>query len=292
MSPPLVSICIPTYNGETYLQDALNSILKQNFKDFEVIISDDCSTDNTLNIIASFKENTDFPVRVYNHIPQGIGANWNNCLKHANGEYIKFLFQDDILYPDCIEKMIAVLENKKDLALVASKRDFIIESNFNQELEVWINTYSDLQSEFKQAYSKTLILDKKIFSSKTFLKSPLNKIGEPSVVMFRKDVLKKTGNFRGDLKQILDYEFYYRILKKYKIVILPEKLVGFRIHENQATNINRSSKIDDYKIYNQILYKDYFWLLNRKQQKKLFLKFHPLSPFIKRAIKAKNVILK
>lgn len=289
---PLVSICIPTYNGEAYLQAALDSITKQSFKNFEVIISDDQSTDNTLYIIARFKENMDFSVRVYNHKPQGIGANWNNCLKHANGEYIKFLFQDDILYPNCIEKMVAVLKTTKDIILVASKRDFIIESNLNQELEEWINKYSDLQSEFKHASSRTLILDKKIFNSKTFLKSPLNKIGEPSVVMFRKDVLKKIGNFREDLMQILDYEFYYRILKEYKIAILPENLVGFRIHKNQATNINRTSNIDDYKIHDRILYKDYFWLLNCKQQKKLFLKFHPMSPIVKRAIRIKNRILK
>ncbi|MDN3595042.1 glycosyltransferase family 2 protein [Zunongwangia endophytica] len=287
----LVSICIPTYNGGVYLQEALDSILQQNFRDFEIIISDDQSKDETLKIANKFKEAVDFPVKIYNHNPNGIGANWNNCLEKAKGKYIKFLFQDDILYSTCISDMTKFLEDNKDISLVASKRDFIVESNLNKDLKKWIQTYGNLQCQFKNL-SQTLVLDKKVFRSDFFLQSPLNKIGEPSVVMFRNDILKKVGYFREDLKQILDYEFYYRILKKQQIAILNKKLVAFRIHDDQATNINRSSKINDYKIYNEILYKEYFWLLNKDYQKKYFLEFHPFAPIVKYAIKLKNKVLK
>lgn len=274
-----VSICIPTYNGEAYLQEALDSITIQNFRDFEVIISDDQSTDDTLKIANNFKNNSDFPVRIYNHIPNGIGSNWNNCLKKAKGKYIKFLFQDDILYATCISDMTKFLEDNKNIALVASKRDFIVESKLNEDLKKWIQVYGDLQFQFEDK-SHPLILDKKLFRSEVFLRSPLNKIGEPSVVMFRKDVLKKVGFFREDLKQILDYEFYYRILKRYQIAILNRKLVGFRVHDHQATNINRNNQLDESEQFYHLLYKQYFGYLNYKDMKILLKKYNYLVQFI------------
>lgn len=287
-----VSICIPTYNGESHLQKALDSILEQSYRYFEVVISDDGSIDQTLQIAERFKDQADFLVRIYNHSPEGIGANWNNCLKYAKGEYIKFLFQDDIIYPDCIKKMVELLEHKKEVALVASKRDILLETGMTSALKKWLHTYENLQKEFDGNERELLILDKNLFLSENFMTTPLrNKIGEPSVVMFRRNVINTVGFFNEDLKQILDYEFYYRILKKHKVAILPEKLGAFRIHENQATNINRIVKIDDYEIYDQILYKDYFWLLNSKQQKKLFFKYHPIATVVKKAIRIKNKML-
>lgn len=276
---PLVSICIPTFNGEAYLQEALDSILQQNSRDFEVIISDDQSTDDTLKIANKFKEAADFPVKIYNHSPKGIGANWNNCIKKAKSKYIKFLFQDDILYNTCIYEMTRLLEDNKGIALVASKRDFIVEANLNKDLEKWIQTYENLQSQFKNE-SETLVLDKKLFRSDFFLRSPLNKIGEPSVIMFRRDILKKVGYFREDLKQILDYEFYYRILKEHHIAILNKKLVAFRIHDNQATNINKNNQLDESEQYYHLLYMQYFKYLNLKNMKMLLKKYNYLIQFI------------
>ena len=99
---PLVSICIPTYNGEAYLQEALDSIQNQDYQNLEVVISDDNSSDNTVSIIQKFKNEVDFSVTIISHTPKGIGANWNNCIKHAAGTYIKFLFQDENAMPDSI----------------------------------------------------------------------------------------------------------------------------------------------------------------------------------------------
>jgi hypothetical protein len=129
-------------------------------------------------------------------------------------------------------------------------------------------------------------LDKSIFSLKTFYGSPLNKIGEPSVVMFRKSVVDEVGFFREDLKQILDYEYWYRILKKHDVAIINKPLVKFRLHANQATHVNRSQSIDDYKIYEQILYKQYLKLLHPEVRNRLYLKYHPF-PLLKKRIKNK-----
>ena len=87
----LVSVCIPTYNGAPFLQEALDSVSQQTYRNIEVIISDDASNDKTLEIIQDFKAKASFPVSIYHHEPKGIGANWNNCIRKANGKFIKFL---------------------------------------------------------------------------------------------------------------------------------------------------------------------------------------------------------
>ena len=279
MPRPLVSICIPTYNGAAFLQEALDSVLAQTFKPLEVIISDDASKDDTLKIVTHFAKNAPFPVKVVPHEPQGIGANWNHSIQHATGTYIKFLFQDDILEPLCVEKMVNLFEKQPELGLVASKRDFIVEGQASPEIEQWIANYGNLQLQFERDEAVTLI-NSEFFSRKDFFSSPLNKIGEPPTVMFKKSILEEVGYFQEDLKQILDYVFYYRLLKKYPIAIINEPLVKFRIHEQQATNVNRNQKITDYETYDEILYKEFFPLLHPDTQKRLRTKLNPYHHFV------------
>lgn len=277
----LVSICIPTYNGAKYLQEALDSVICQTYRNFEVIISDDNSTDNTISIIEDFQKSVIFPVHVFHHSPSGIGANWNNCLKNANGEYIKFLFQDDVLFPECIEEMVSGISKDANLGLVASKRSFLVEGKVDLFLEDWISTYNDLQKGLNLPAQRVNILDRALLKDKKFLQIPHNKIGEPSVVLFKTSILKKTGFFREDLQQILDAEFYYRILKNYRIAIINKELVAFRLHPGQMTNVNRKKFITDYRDYDKILYNEFFWYLNVHQQKRLFFKFNLIGNVIR-----------
>lgn len=278
----LVSVCIPTYNGAEYLSEALNSVKAQTFKEFEVIISDDASKDNTLDIVEDFKNSVDFPVTIFNHEPQGIGANWNNCIRHAKGKYIKFLFQDDVLAPHCIEVMVNVLENNSKLGLVSCKRSFIVEPSYlNSTTKEWIQNFEDLQRGLEFSWDDgVMLMDKSLFKSPAFFKSPLNKIGEPSLYMFPKRVVNTIGYFREDLKQVLDYEFCYRLLKRQNIAILKEELVSFRLHKMQATNINRTSEYDDYTIYNSLLEKDYLWYFSRQKQVAILRKRYPLFNYL------------
>lgn len=298
MSIPLVSICIPTYNGEQFIAEAMGSAIIQTYANIEIVVSDDASKDATLQLIEQFREKTKIPIRIYQHEPNGIGANWNNCIKLAKGAYIKFLFQDDILKPNCIKEMVYVLERDKSIGLVASKREFIIEeSHLTEETTTWMKGYGNLQEALNLPLINGMrIIDKKLFKSDLFLKSPLNKIGEPPVTLFRTALVKEIGYFREDLKQILDYEFYYRILKKQKIAVLEKELVKFRLHQQQATNLNKGNDEGDYKKYDEIIYNQYFWYLNRKKQLelskrynavvKLFFRFNSL-PKIYRKIKMK-----
>ena len=275
MNKPLVSICIPIYNGEAFLAEALASVKTQTYPNLEVVVSDDRSSDASLKIIEEFKKEVDFPVHIFSHEPQGIGANWNHCVAKAQGTYIKFLFQDDVLLPTCIEKMVKVLESNASVGLVACKRGFIVEDEMkNDMVNKWLATYGDLQAHLHlELHNDLFYLDKTLFKREDFKSSPLNKVGEPSIVMFKKTLWKKVGGFDTNLKQILDYVFCYRILKYKKIVIINEELALFRVHGNQETNQNRGKKIKDYEIYNEILYKEFLKYLHPKLKEKLLKKY-------------------
>lgn len=269
MSEPLVSICIPTYNGEKYLQEALDSVTRQTYDDIEVIISDDNSEDDTLKIISNFKGTARFPVYVYDHSPSNIGGNWNNCLQHANGEYIKFLFQDDVLFPECIEKMLEFQISQKGVDLVACQRQILMEEPILQWQQEWLLKYNNLQSKLSLPGKRFNIIDKKIFKKKEFVKDPFNKVGEPTAVLFKKSILEKTGLFREDLQIVLDLEFYYRVLKFFKIAIMNEELVSFRLHAEQASKKKTGSHHKDLEIFNNILFKEFFWNLHNDQKRSL-----------------------
>jgi|SRR5690606_12862244 len=267
----LVSICIPTFNGEQFIADAIESALSQTYQNIEIIVSDDCSFDDTLKIIESYKSKTSIPILIFKHTPKGIGANWNNCIKHSNGEHIKFLFQDDVLKPSCIEEMVKVINSDDKISLVACKREFIISNYSNAQINLWIENFKDLQSDLILSKPNLYLLDKTFLKSEMFLRSPLNKVGEPTATLFRTSIVNKVGFFNEKLKQDLDFEFYYRILKHHQIAIINKPLVNFRIHPNQATNVNRTTSVNDKSLFYSILLKDFFWYLNFKYQKKLFL---------------------
>src|ERR1017187_7004523 len=95
MTPPKVSVLIPNYNHARYLPAAIESVLQQDFRDFELLISDDCSNDGSAGIIASYAAK-DSRIRFQIH-PANLGMvrNWNWCLAQARGEYMKFLLADD-----------------------------------------------------------------------------------------------------------------------------------------------------------------------------------------------------
>lgn len=278
---PLVSICIPTYNGAAYIAQAMDSAINQTYGSLEIIVSDDASTDTTLDIIEGYKAKTNIPIYIYHHQPKGIGANWNHCIKHAKGEYIKFLFQDDVLFPNCIKEMVAIFEGNESIGLVASKREFIYDEGYYfPDMEDWIERFGDLQKNLNLKVENGIsLIDNLLFKHKLFFRSPLNKIGEPSTFIFRKDVINDVGYFREDLIQILDYEFCYRLLRNYKIAIINKKLVKFRLHAKQVTNLNRLGVFNasnDNEGYSKILFNEY-------------LKY--VDPYIKRHLLKKHHIL-
>ena len=115
-SQPIVSVCIPSHNSQEFIATTLEGILDQTFGDFEVVIADDKSTDRTVPIIKSFK---DPRIRlIENQLNLGLGRNWNKVLSCAQGEYVKLLGDDDLLYPQCLARQIAALQRPANATAV------------------------------------------------------------------------------------------------------------------------------------------------------------------------------
>lgn len=274
--PALVSICIPTFNGAKFLNQTFESIFNQTYKNLEIVISDDNSVDDTLNIANVFKQKTLVPVFIHKHVPGSIGDNWNNCIKRSSGKYIKLLFQDDIMEPLCIEKMVHAIEDSGKKICVC-KRDFIIDQTDlkSKSIKRWLNIYSDLQNGISLVNDgKYTYITKTIFSDKCFLVKPYNKIGEPIVGLIEKSVFEEIGWYNKSLKQFLDYEFWYRALLKYDFVFLESKLVKFRIHFSQTSKVNYRNKVKEFPIYLDFVEKNLLEILHPETKKKWFGSFN------------------
>ena len=231
---PLVSICIPTYNGEKYLRQCLETCINQSYSDYEIIICDDGSSDHTSSIIKEYILKSDKIIFFQNEKNLGLVGNWNKCIEKSNGEWIKFVFQDDFIALNCLEKFVSHITSFT--WLIVSERAFLLPENFppdrihyyKQEVKTLKNT-----TNFKGTYySPRLIADI------TLKNMAMNFIGEPSLIFFRKSSVEEFGYFSNALMQICDLEFALRIAGKYGLTYIPEKLCTFRVHNDSTTNTN------------------------------------------------------
>ena len=241
-----VSICIPTYNGALYLNKCLKSVLNQTYNFFDIIISDDNSTDNTVEIANSLLSKADINYKIINNKSSvGVADNWNNAIKNASGQYIKMLFQDDYLYPDCIKKMISLAETNKELGFIFSLRDIIYEKQIENDFETrCILDHKQYLRDLPQIQEGIDLINNK------YLLNGSNIIGEPSHVLIRKNVFNEIGYFNPSIIQLIDIDMWYRILLKYKVGFINESLSVFRIHDNQLSNKNKKyfAKVENEKL--------------------------------------------
>lgn len=220
---PKVSICIPIYNAEKFIHETIASVLAQTYQDFEIIITDNCSTDGSATIIQSFND----PRIRYHKNDSNIGAegNWNKVLTLANGSYVKLLCADDVIYPTCLEEQVAVLDNKEnaDVVLVTTHKDVI-----NQDGKlVMTRKYPG-----KKGHINGLAALRKS------LRRGTNILGEPVAGLFRREILQKSGYYNGDNLYMIDIDLWSRMLKFGDLYVIDKVLYAFRIStQSLSTNI-------------------------------------------------------
>jgi glycosyltransferase involved in cell wall biosynthesis len=280
MTSPLISICIPTYNGDKYLEECLNTCLKQTFTDYEIIICDDGSSDGTISMIEAYK--IKYPqIKFYkNEKNLGLVGNWNKCLELSSGEWIKFVFQDDYITEDCLHEFVNEID--ESTVLMVSKRNFVLPDKASDD---YINYYSNIVRTLENTNTnKDKLFSPKLISKIAVQNICLNFIGEPSLVFFKKNVINDIGVFNGAFKQICDLEFALRIASKYGLKYIPKKTCAFRVHQDSTTSINVSNKYFELHNIEPLLF-SYFLLfdehfkvfrnnLNYFQLLKLKLFFH------------------
>jgi glycosyltransferase involved in cell wall biosynthesis len=240
---PKISVCIPTFNGADYLRQAVESVLEQNNQNYEIVIVDNSSVDQTVRIVEDLKKEGDGRIRFYqNHQNIGLAGNLNKCLEYAQGEYIKYLCVDDVLLPECLEKMSVALDTHQSVTLVCGGRIYISETN------------KKLGSK-RYASQSIIVPGNKAISRCLYGKCYM---GEPSAVMFRKKDL--TGFFREDLPQLMDMEMWFRLLEQGELLSIERPLCSIRLHSEQMTYKNiRSGKLldDNVKLFDSYSQKPY-----------------------------------
>ena len=260
---PLVSICIPTFNAARWIKDCLASALAQTYAPLEVLIIDDASTDETVELIRSVDDER---IRLQvNNQNIGLARNWNKCIEASRGDFIKFLFHDDILYPDCVGKMMRLLLSNENVGLVFSPRDVIVEGDPESKLtRIWLQNWTTLHTRFSAI--EPINCGRDLFAQ--YLNGGLqgNWIGEPSSVLIRKECFTRLGLFNPNLHQVCDVEMWLRIMFAYDIGFLPEKLTAFRFHSDSTSFRNLASRRN---------FLDQLWLLESLSNCNSIISAHP-----------------
>jgi predicted O-linked N-acetylglucosamine transferase (SPINDLY family)/glycosyltransferase involved in cell wall biosynthesis len=222
-SLPLVSIVIPTHNRPDYFELALKSSLAQDYKNIEIIVSDNSDDDLTLMRIAPYLKK--YPSINYSRVPgHTMLENFKNCFDLSAGEYINFLMDDDLFHPEKISKMIAHMHNKPNIGLVTSFRQLIDENG----------KYMDPIPGTERMFASATLIGG-ISLGEHVLSKGNNLIGEPTTALFRKaDIGKGFGKFIDKEYWVLtDVATWLSVLSHKDCVYLPEPLSYFRIHGGQ-----------------------------------------------------------
>lgn len=251
---PKVSICIPTFNHAHFLNEAIESALSQTFKDLELLVVDNCSTDNTEEIVARYLKLDTRISYTRNESNIGLVGNLNRCLELAVGEYIKIMGADDLLEPSCIEQSLRIFDHNKNVSLVSCARILIDENS----KPIGITAFG----------SKSILTSGTKVIKKCFFTA--NLIGEPIAVLFRKK--DAFPGFNAKYKQLIDLDLWFRLLEKGDFAFLPDALCKFRIHANQTTKANVKSLSfisDEIALFHDYINKEYIGnsYINRQKWK-------------------------
>jgi len=220
---PKISVLIPTYQQSRFLSEALDSVLRQDFHDLEVVASDDASSDNTFSILQDYAIR-DSRVRIFKHASNlGMVENWNFCLRQAQGEAVKLMGGDDRLdRTDCLSQQWQSLQ-APGVTLVACGRN-IIDSD-NRFLECIANLPPGY-------FPPAKVIPR-------MLEHHDNLIGEPVCCLFRRK--DATRGFNAAFLQNTDIEMWFHILRHGGLEYHDEPLVSFRVHPDQNSTIHNKT---------------------------------------------------
>lgn len=210
MSQPLVSVVIPNYNYGRFLSETIDSVLTQTYPNMEIIVVDDGSTDDSLEILAAYKEKG---ITVIQQTNRGVGAARNIGAAKSKGEFIAFLDADDIWLPTKIERQLKIFTGEIGL-VTCGMREF--DSSSNETLAYLMSKKTDWNVQ------EILLLDYPVVSG--------------SAIVVRRSTFEASGGFdeRKEMHPSEDWEFFYRMARLAKVVFLPEILVSYRNHGNNG----------------------------------------------------------
>jgi len=223
-----VSICVPTYNRKDYLKETIESILAQTYKDYEIVIVDDGSTDGTEDMIKQLG----VPVTYHWQENGGDAAARNKLIELARGQYISFIDSDDLLFPDAIERLVEVMETET-------------------EDVVAYGSYVRIDQDGK-VYGKC---KRKLYSGNITKHLFQTIIVHSCGSIFPKKILENTVAFDTSLKVCSDYDLWLFLSTKYKFVALPNPTFKRRRHLGNLSNVSFENGLTEFRVLERFYYK-------------------------------------
>jgi glycosyltransferase involved in cell wall biosynthesis len=205
---PKVSVIIPVYNGERFIAQAVNSVLGQTFRDFELIVVDDGSTDRTPDILKKYGSRLTY----IGQPNRERSAARNTGIRHSEGEYLAFLDADDLCLPERLQRQVEILDQFPEVGLVHGWTYFIDETGQKATIG-------------KKEMLSSLESGARVFESLLFK----NVIASPTV-MIRRSCIDTVGFFDESLTYVEDWDMWLRIAIQYHVALIPEPLACYRIN--------------------------------------------------------------
>lgn len=215
---PKISVLMPTYNTEKYLKEAIESILNQTFTDFELLVIDDCSKDNTRNIVLSYNDKR---IRLIDGLQKGLAAALNFGIKIAKGEYVARMDADDIALPERFSKQVEFLDAHKDISVLGTWQErFGVRTGIHQTKA----NHEDIKA-------------KLLFGCDMC----------HSTIMLRRSDLLKYDLFYNEQSPQEDFELWIRAIKKVKFANIPEVLSRYRTTAD-SISIAKKKELEQYEV--------------------------------------------
>lgn len=197
----MISVVLPVYNGEEYLEQSISSILKQTYTDIELVVVNDCSTDNSMNIVRRFAEEDSRIKIINNETNQKLPRSLNIGFERCRGEFFTWTSDDNIMLPNALEKLYeALIDSSADLAF---SRCETIDKNGNKRGETEI--YNNLNELF---YNNIVLAS----------------------FLYKREVHEELKGYDVSKFLVEDYDFWLRAYRKFKFVFVPDILYQIRFH--------------------------------------------------------------
>jgi glycosyltransferase involved in cell wall biosynthesis len=220
-----VSVCVPAFAAERFVGEAVRSVLAQTFDDFELLVADNHSPDNTA-AAARTAAGRDPRVRVVvNDTNLGLVGNFNAVVAAARGRYVKILCADDTLLPRCLEAQVRALDCNPGAVMACSRRHIV-----DAEGRVLLADFGlrGLRPGFVDGPAAV----------RAMVRVATTPFGEPSTVLFRRDALTAAGCFNDRFDSLLDCDLYARLLRLGGVAVIAETLATFRVHPSSFSSRN------------------------------------------------------
>lgn len=237
MSSPVISVIVPNYNHSKYLNQRIDSILSQTYQDFEIILLDDFSTDDSLKVLSQYKEHPKVTNFIANKNNSGsVFRQWNKGVSCAKGEFIWIAESDDIASPQFLENLIVKLLNDSNIGIA-----FCQSYKINSHGEIYGDWLNHTKEDGNNIFLNSFEMSGDLFIKRFMVEQ--NSIPNVSGVVFRKNLFQGINGAPVNLKTIGDWSAYVKMLATSKVYFCNKKLNYFRMHESSCVAISSKSDL-------------------------------------------------